>query len=181
MEEPGRLQFIGFQKVRRNWSNLAHTQACTCIAYSLASGRHLVSQKAFKDSRSQRSNSIFVTHSQKQRKFNRETYTSIHQKIQFVKMWILLKSTHRANTILKSSSRIFFVKIDKLILKFIQKSKGPKTVKTKRNKVGSLDNFDFKVYYKTTVIKTEEDWWPNRHLDEKDSRQSRKRPTHVAN
>lgn len=44
--------------------------------------------------------------------------------------------------------------INKLILKFTRKSKGPIVVKTKRNKVRGLTIPDFKIYYMVTVIKT---------------------------
>lgn len=47
------------------------------------------------------------------------------------------------------------VEIDKLILKFIQKSKGTRTAKTilKHNKTEGLTLSNFKIYNKETLIK----------------------------
>lgn len=46
------------------------------------------------------------------------------------------------------------MEINKLILKFTRKSKGPIVAETKRNKVRGLTIPDFKIYYIITVIKT---------------------------
>ena len=50
----------------------------------------------------------------------------------------------------------FFAEIDKLILKFVQKFKGPRITKTvlkKEEQSGELTLSKFKAYYKATVIK----------------------------
>ena len=49
-----------------------------------------------------------------------------------------------------------FVETDKLTLKFIWKQKGPGISKTtfKKNKIRGFILFDFKIYYRPTIIKT---------------------------
>lgn len=54
-------------------------------------------------------------------------------------------------------SVIYFVDINKLIIKFVWRGKGPKIVKKilkENNKVGGLTLPDFKPYYKETIIRT---------------------------
>lgn len=69
----------------------------------------------------------------------------------------------------------FFVEIDKLNLKFIQKFKGVKIAKTiskkqnKKSEVGGLTCPDFKTYKKPIVIKTRWYWQKYRHTDEYNS------------
>lgn len=51
-----------------------------------------------------------------------------------------------------------FVEIDKLVLKFIWKCKGPRIIKTiliKKNKVGAVTLQVFKTYYIATAVKIE--------------------------
>ena len=61
----------------------------------------------------------------------------------------------------------YFVKIDKLTLKFIGNGKGLTIAKTilRKNKVGGFSLPDFKTYYKIRVIRTV--WyWQDRHIDQ---------------
>lgn len=61
-----------------------------------------------------------------------------------------------------------FVDIDKLILKFIQKSKGTgiaKRILKKKNKVRGLKLSNFKTYYSATVVKTGWYWQKDRPIN----------------
>ena len=63
----------------------------------------------------------------------------------------------RFNTIAIKIAAGCLAEIDKLILKFIWKCKGPRIVKTilkKKDQAGRLTLPDFKTHYKTIVIKT---------------------------
>ena len=67
-----------------------------------------------------------------------------------VKMVMLPKLIYRFNAILVHIPSVFFVKNDKLFLKCIWKSKGPRMVKRilkKKNKVRGLTLSDFKTYF----------------------------------
>lgn len=63
----------------------------------------------------------------------------------------------------------FFVEIDKLIQKFVQKCKIPRRAKTilkKKNKVRGLMLPDFKSYCKAIVIRILWTWHKDRHLNQ---------------
>lgn len=66
-----------------------------------------------------------------------------------------LFSNYRFNIIKIKIPENYFVKINKLILKFIWRGKSPRIANTvfKKNKVGELMLPDFKIYYKSIVIK----------------------------
>ena len=55
-----------------------------------------------------------------------------------------------------------FAEMDKIIIKFIWKLKGPRIAKTiskeKKNRIGEFTIPDFKTYYKATIFKTVSNW-----------------------
>ena len=61
----------------------------------------------------------------------------------------------RFNTILLRISVSYFVGIDELFIKFIWKSKRPRTANTimKKNKVGRVTLLNSNTYYKATVLR----------------------------
>ena len=78
-------------------------------------------------------------------------------KINTPKMSILPQLTYRFTTIPIKFSASYFVDIDKLILKFIQKGKRPRIVSTilkEKNKVRELTPPDFKTDYKVSHQKS---------------------------
>ena len=74
-------------------------------------------------------------------------------RLDIVKTAIFPKLLYRYNIIPNTIPIGFFVDIDKLILKFTWKNRGPRIAKTilkKRNKAEGLTHLNFKTYYKAT-------------------------------
>lgn len=72
-------------------------------------------------------------------------------------MAILLKTINRFNVNLIRIKMDISAEIEKLILKFIWNCKRPlygKTIWKKKNKIVALILSDFKIHYKTIIIKT---------------------------
>ena len=81
-------------------------------------------------------------------------------------MVIPLNLIYRFTTVPVRFPAGFIVEIDKPILKFIWKLKGPRTAKTILEKNKGFTLSDFNSYYKAIVIKTAWDWHKNRHVDQ---------------
>jgi hypothetical protein len=63
----------------------------------------------------------------------------------------------------------FFIELERAILQFIWNSKKPKigkTVLNNRSTSGEITILDFKLYYRTIVIKTAWYWYSDRHVDQ---------------
>lgn len=94
------------------------------------------------------------------------TYSWIRKKSIF-KMSLLPKAIHTFNAILIKTPTAFFAELEQTILKFVQNHKRPciQPKQSGKRKEKLFPILDFKLYYKTVVIKTVQYWHKNGHTD----------------
>lgn len=104
------------------------------------------------------------------------------ERLSIAKMTVLSKLTYKVSMISIKRLAEYFRDYQQADLKIIWKGKEiwiPKIILKKKHKVSRLTLYNFKIYYKNTVIQRVQYWWKDKYIHHWNRLEFRNRPTQV--